>query len=288
MRFKSTVQKMSFAFATIAMVSAFAPDCASAQSGLQPPGVTVSESARKPLIGISLDISDNGKEASVPTYYYQAIEKSGGLPILLPPMPKDDLLVLLAKLDGLVLIGGADYPPDVYGDKIESKTRVMAQARADFDLMLAKTALTDSRMPILGICAGCQLLNITQGGSLVQDIPSKFPQSKVVHGGPYDGKSGPRMHEVSFVKDSLLGKLYANAPLPVPTSHHQCLNNVGTGLKVVATTADGLPEAIEKEGTRFIVGVQWHPERDYENNKALFAEFMKNASENKTLNLTHN
>jgi putative glutamine amidotransferase len=232
---------------------------------------------KRPLIGINVDVNEVPKEASVPSYYFEAIEKSGGIPILLPPMKTSTLNEVLKKLDGLLLIGGADYPPVSYGAEPESKTNVMSSSRAEFDLSLVKAALNIPDLPILGICAGCQLLNITEGGSLVQDIPSKFPQSKVIHGGPYDAATGPRMHEVSFSKNSLLDKLYCKASLSVPTSHHQCLGNIASDMKVVARTSDGLPEAIEKDGSRFIVGVQWHPERDFNNNKALFAEFIRNA-----------
>lgn len=232
---------------------------------------------KRPLIGINVDIDEVPKQASVPSYYFEAIEKSGGIPVLLPPMKTNDLKEVLKKLDGLLLIGGADYPPACYGAKTEDKTKIMSSSRAEFDLHLIKAALDIPELPILGICAGCQLLNITEGGSLVQDIPSKFPQSKVIHGGSYDAKSGPRMHEVSFSKDSLLNRLYKQTSLSVPTSHHQCLGNVASGMKVVARTTDGLPEAIEQDGSRFIVGVQWHPERDFDNNKMLFAEFIRNA-----------
>jgi len=235
-----------------------------------------SERAR-PIIGINVDINETPREASVPSYYFEAIEKSGGIPILLPPMQTSSLKEVLKKLDGLLLIGGDDYPPATYGAEIESKTKIMPSTRSEFDLSLIKEAMNIPELPILGICAGCQLLNITEGGTLVQDIPSKYPLSKVIHGGPYDAKSGPRRHEVSFSKNSLLDKLYGQASLSVPTSHHQCLGMVASNMRVVARTTDGLPEAIEKDGVRFVVGVQWHPERDYEHNKALFAEFIRNA-----------
>jgi putative glutamine amidotransferase len=268
MRSKSVVEKL----AIVLLIALFA--C----SSLQTAAFADAEKAQKrPLIGINVDVNDAPREATIPSYYFEAIEKSGGIPVLLPPMKTSTLDLVLKRLDGLLLIGGADYPPASYGAKTESKTQIMSSSRSEFDLNLVKSALKIPDLPILGICAGCQLLNITEGGSLVQDIPSKFPQSKVTHGGPYDASTGPRMHEVSFSKDSLLDKLYNDASLAVPTSHHQCLGNVASGMKVVARTKDGLPEAIEKDGSRFIVGVQWHPERDFNNNKALFAEFIRNA-----------
>ena len=149
------------------------------------------EAARKPIIGINLDM-DSPKAASIPAYYFEAVEKTGGIPILLPPMPDADIPEALSKVDGLLLIGGDDYPPSLYGEKPEPKTSVMVATRSDFDAALVKAALAMPKLPILGVCAGCQILNISSGGTLVQDIPSHHPESKVIHGGPYDAKEGPR------------------------------------------------------------------------------------------------
>ena len=273
MRLKSGLDKMMTTMLVASLVWVYAQKAAGAGDENRLDG-----RERRPLIGINVDINEAPREATVPSYYFEAIEKSGGIPILLPPMPTSAWKEVLKKLDGLLLIGGDDYPPSSYGAAVENNTKTMPSSRAEFDLALGREALTMGELPILGICAGCQLLNITEGGSLIQDIPSKFPQSKVIHGGPYDAKSGPRRHEVSFSKNSLLDRLYGQASLSVPTSHHQCLGNIAAGMKVVAQTIDGLPEAIEKDGGRFVVGVQWHPERDYDHNKALFAEFIDNAS----------
>ena len=233
---------------------------------------------QKPLIGINLDMDANPKEASIPVYYFEAIEKAGGIPVLLPPMSPTDIPYALSKLNGLLLIGGDDYPPSLYGEQVEPKTSVMAAQRAEFDVALVKAAMDMPKLPILGVCAGCQVLNINAGGTLVQDIPSHHPESKIVHGGPYDAKEGPHRHRVSFEKDTLLSKIYGAAPLTVPTSHHQCVGKVGHDFNVAAHSDDGLPEAVERSGERFVVGVQWHPERDFEHNKTLFAEFIRNAS----------
>ncbi len=239
----------------------------------------------KPVIGINIDMGSNPHEASIPTYYFEAVEKSGGLPVLLPPLPAEDIPYALSKLNGLLLIGGDDYPPSLYGEKPEPKTSIMVKTRADFDVALAKAALAMPELPILGVCAGCQVLNITCGGSLVQDIPSHHPESKIVHGGPYDAKEGPHRHRVSFEPDTLLCKIYSGTPLMVPTSHHQCVGAVGQKLNIVAKSDDGLPEAIERSGGRFVVGVQWHPERDFENNKGLFAEFIRNAAKSRSASI---
>lgn len=246
------------------------------------PSVLGNENAKKPLIGINVDLNDNGhKEASISALYYEAIERSGGLPVLIPPMPAGDIHPVLSKLDGVLLIGGADYPPALYGEEAEKFTSVMHKERSDFDLALVKEALKMPAMPILGICAGCQVLNISDGGTLIQDIPAHNPQSKVLHASPEGWQKGFHKHLVEFEKGTRLAAIY-QAPLTVPTSHHQCIGKVGSDFKIVAHAQDGLPEAIERAGDRFVVGVQFHPERDFEHNKALFSEFIQEACKRQT------
>ncbi len=238
-----------------------------------------SAQTQKPIIGVNLDIEGaEHKEGTISVLYYEAIKKAGGIPLLIPPVSKADLQEILPKLDGIMMIGGADYPPSLYNKETEPKTSIMDKERSDFDVELTKSALATPDMPILGICAGCQVLNIQPGGSLIQDIPTHQPTSKIMHASHDGWKKGFNKHEVTFEADSKLGTIY-KAPLSVPTSHHQCIDKVAPGFRVVAKTADGLPEAIEKVGGRFVVGVQFHPERDYDANKALFAELIRVATE---------
>ena len=234
---------------------------------------------QKPIIGINLDLEGlEHKEGTISVLYYEAIKKAGGIPLLVPPISESDLQEILPKLDGIMMIGGADYPPSLYNKEKEPKTSLMEKERSDFDIALTRAALAKPDLPILGICAGCQVLNIQPGGSLIQDIPTHQPKSAIMHASHDGWKNGFNKHVVTFETDSKLGKIYS-APLAVPTAHHQCIDKVASGFRVVAKTADGLPEAIEKIGDGFVVGVQFHPERDYEANKALFAEFIRNASE---------
>lgn len=237
------------------------------------------EPAQKPIIGINLDLEGaEHRESKISVLYYEAIKKAGGIPVLIPPISGADLREIVPKLDGIMMIGGADYPPSLYNKDTEAKTSIMEKERSDFDVELTKTALATPDLPILGICAGCQVLNIQPGGSLTQDIPTHHPESTVMHASRDGWKKGFNKHTVTFEADSKLGRIY-KAPLSVPTSHHQCVDKVAAGFKIVGRSADGLPEAIEKTGSKFVVGVQFHPERDYEANKALFAELIKYASE---------
>ncbi len=258
---------------TLIALSAFAlslaPTSAQADSG----------QSQKPIIGVNLDLEGlEHKEGTISVLYYEAIKKAGGIPLLIPPVSGADLQEILPKLDGIMMIGGADYPPSLYNKETEPKTSLMEKERSDFDVELTKAALATPDMPVLGICAGCQVLNIQPGGSLIQDIPTHQPTSKIMHASHDGWKKGFNKHVVTFEADSKLGKIYT-APLAVPTAHHQCIDKVASGFRVVAKSADGLPEAIEKTGAAFVVGVQFHPERDYEANKALFAELIRIAAE---------
>ncbi len=261
---------IAFAAFCLTMVG-FHPQPAQAQAG--------SKSAQKPIIGINLDLEGaEHREGTISVLYYEAIKKAGGIPLLIPPVSNADLKELLPKLDGIMMIGGADYPPSLYNKETEAKTSLMEKERSDFDVELTKAALATPDLPILGICAGCQVLNIQPGGSLIQDIPTHHPESTVMHASHDGWKKGFSKHVVTFDADSKLGKIYGS-PLAVPTSHHQCIDKVAAGFKVVGKAPDGLPEAIEKTDSTFVVGVQFHPERDYEANKKLFAELIKFASE---------
>lgn len=234
----------------------------------------------KPVIGINLDLNTEGSKYSISARYLDAIAKAGGIALLVPPMSAAELSQVLPNLDGMLMIGGDDYPPSSYGQKTEAKTSVMAPARSQFDLLVVRSVLDQPPMPYLGICAGSQVLNIGSGGELIQDIPTAKPESKVAHSGKNGWQgSAAGSHVVTLHSASKLATIYAGKPLAfaVPTSHHQCVSRLGKDLQVAATTDDGVTEAIEVPGDRFVVGVQWHPERDFENNSVLFAELIKQA-----------
>lgn len=233
----------------------------------------------KPLIGINLDIKGGPpEEASVQTTYTDSVLKSGGVPVLLPPMNEDCLIAALARLDGLLLIGGADYCPSLYNEEPLDQLDLANPRRQMFDVTLARLALADEAMPILGICLGAQLINICQGGSLIQDIKTVLPESNIEHVSKNGWKEGFTRHDVKLESDSALHKIYGQAHFAVPTSHHQSVKNVGSGLSICAYADDGVVEAVEMPKRSFVVGVQWHPERDYETNKPLFDKLVEMAA----------
>ncbi|HEY9713418.1 MAG TPA: gamma-glutamyl-gamma-aminobutyrate hydrolase family protein [Chroococcales cyanobacterium] len=253
---------------TAISVSAYLPPLSAAEA-------RASSKEVLPLIGINTDVEGtNPKEAKIYSLYYEAIEKSGGIPVLLPPLSEEKTKAALHRLDGIMLIGGPDYPPSIYGQEKNPKTHLMHEDRSKFDMVLASEAIATADMPVLGICAGSQVLNIASKGSLIQDIPTQKPESKIKHSSPNGWEVGFARHPIAIDRDSKLYKIYGSTPPSVVSSHHQCIDKVGSGFKVVAHSEDGVPEAIESTDGRFLIGVQYHPERDYEGNKILFDAFV--------------
>lgn len=233
------------------------------------------EASTKPIIGVNMEL-DGSKPVRyvLDSPYARAIVQAGGIPVLLPPMSARDIEKVAARLDGLLLTGGLDYPPSLYGQKESPRVVKMNEERSRFDMDLARYALARKDLPVLGICAGCQALNIASGGTLVQDIPSTFKESKIKHASPNGWRDGFNHHYVEIKPDSKLRKIIGEKKIKVVTSHHQCVDKPGKGLKVGARAKDGVIEAVESEGDRFLIGVQWHPERDLETGKELFKKFV--------------
>ena len=231
----------------------------------------------RPLIGISAyrlpaDFSHwRGVESVlVPAGYVEGVVRAGGLPLVLPPIeeqPEDALDVL----DGLVLVGGADVNPAVYGQEPHPEALAFADERDRAELALLRGALARD-LPLLGICRGMQLLNIAAGGDLHQHIPEITPD-------PATHKAGPgkwARHEVSVAPGCRLAELIGERPTVV-SAHHQAPLEVGAGLEVVATAGDGTIEALELPGKRFALGVLWHPEEDPVGGAPLFRELVAHA-----------
>lgn len=232
----------------------------------------------KPIIGLNLDIASGPSAvAKIDADYYEAIQASGGIPILIPPMPDDDLSDIFEQIDGLVLIGGRDYSPELYGEAPHEKTKKLDPKREDFDMRLTALAIEESKLPVLFICAGFQAANIVLGGSLIQDIASELPESPVKHSGQDGSKDRSRKHFIDITPKTRLAEIYGSTRINVPTNHHQAPKVLGRGLKFVGKAEDGIMEAFEMPDRPFAIGVQWHPERDYDTNACLFNELIREA-----------
>jgi putative glutamine amidotransferase len=208
--------------------------------------------------------------------YVRAIEEAGSIPLLIPPIAEDDALTAIAaRLDGLLLSGGGDLDPTLYG---EQRLPQCGPAEAERDLTelgLARRALA-GKMPILGICRGHQLLNVALGGNLHQDIPTALP--KALRHDQFTGPRDFRAHTIRINASSRLAEILATRTYAVNSLHHQALNRLGNGVRVLARAEDGIVEAIEVRGHPFALGVQFHPEElapADEPSRRLFAAFVR-------------
>lgn len=209
----------------------------------------------RPVIGIST-CEDSGK-TRVNTVYIKAVERAGGIPLLLPCTRRPELIAdLLQQVDALILTGGEDLHPLLYGEEPLQQLEEVDSSRDVYDLLLLHVALKRG-MPILGICRGEQLCNVGMGGTLYQDLPSQQPQS-LMHRQSIPASVGA--HTITIEPDSYLYRLLGQRTAVVNSFHHQAIKEVAPGLKVSARAADGVVEAVEGFPTYNLLAVQFHPE----------------------------
>jgi gamma-glutamyl-gamma-aminobutyrate hydrolase PuuD len=222
---------------------------------------TTRDSDPPPLIGVTtyLEAARWGvwvrEAALLPAPYVRAVERAGGVPVLLPPATTRSAKAAVRGLDGIVLAGGGDLEPGLYGANRHAETSPPQPDRDRFEFAIIRAAI-EADLPFLGICRGIQVLNVARDGDLVQHLPDS-----VGHDGhsPVPGKMSS--HEVRITPTSALGKILGERA-DVPTHHHQAVRRLGKGLVAVAWTDDQVVEAVELQGHRFGIGVQWHPEED--------------------------
>ena len=237
--------------------------------------------SKRPRIGITSTYNGEKRQAELWESYTAAVYESGGLPLILPPTERyDQFEQYLDGLDGLLLSGGQDIMPGTYGQ--ESRTGFeltwqMEPKRDGFELALAQAALFRD-MPVFGICRGEQLLAIVCGGSLYQDLSlapaGDMPRIRHYQISPWDAPS----HLVSVAEGSLLRRILGQEQIAVNSLHHQAVAAGGQNLRPAAYASDGIIEALESTAHRFVLGVQWHPERMYETDapsRALFNAFVE-------------
>jgi putative glutamine amidotransferase len=214
----------------------------------------------RPIIGVTgeLEAARWGnwiREAVVsPVSYTRAVERAGGTPVVLPPVPAQSVSGLIAVLDGIVFTGGRDLDAALFYEEAHEENDPPDFRRDRFELALIRAAI-DEDIPFLAIDRGMHLLNVARGGTLTQHLPSRL--------GNETHRPDPvklTVHEVQLSAASKIGRALGASDVKVPAGHRQGINRIGSGLLTVAWTQDQVVEAVELQGHAFGVGVQWHPQ----------------------------
>jgi putative glutamine amidotransferase len=229
----------------------------------------------KPLIGLTSELIEqfdrrDWNAAHLLTHYTEAVAAAGGIPLILPLAQATDVEATLERLDGLVLTGSVpDVPAEALGQEQHPTTKeAMPMARWESEKVWLEAA-REINLPILGICAGMQVMAITAGSDIIQDLPSQWDNPQQ-HAGP------DRMyrHDVSIEPKTRLAELAPSDTVNIISAHHQAVCDVPTPYRLAASAADGVIEAIEDPGKSFCIGVQWHPERPLDQPDWLITAFI--------------
>lgn len=217
-------------------------------------------SRRAPLIGVSTSITvgTNPERAYVNSAYLHAVQQAGGVPVALPPqLSSASMRQLAGDLHGLLLTGGGDMDPALFGEAPHATLYDVAPSRDTLETSVLHVAL-DRGLPVLAVCRGLQVLNVALGGSLHQDVGTD-PGTQTPH-----SQKEPRdqpTHKVKLTPGCRLAATLGTDELEVNSMHHQAVKRLGRGLTAVAWAPDQIVEGAEiDDASRFVLGVQWHPE----------------------------
>lgn len=226
------------------------------------------------IIGVTPDVGENGK-ITINQDYLDSVTRAGGVPVLLPLVEDENAqAALLKRLDGLLLSGGPDVDPAIYGEEVLPCCGEINAKRDKVEISLLRKALKIG-LPVLGICRGIQVMNVALGGTLYQDIATQLPGA-IKH--PCYDTPKDKIHEVTALEDSWVHRVSGLKRFSVNSRHHQGIKKLGKGLVATAYSSDGLIEAVDDPEERFVTGVQWHPEslsNRYKEAQALFDAFVE-------------
>ncbi len=230
-----------------------------------------------PVIAITAKTEElrNRPQTTIPNTYARVIEEAGGIPFIIPITDKKENISEIARIaDGILFSGGDDIHPRYYGEEPLADMTISPDERTEFETALLREAM-QLRKPVLGICLGAQLINVTLGGSLYQDILTQIEK-------PLNHRD---QHNITIVEGTMLYRMFFGSDVTVFSTHHQSIKSPGKGLIVSALSSDGVIEAIELPDYPFLIGVQWHPEREPESEctRLLFKALIKAASQYQNL-----
>jgi putative glutamine amidotransferase len=210
----------------------------------------------KPRIGVTTtpETIDGRPVEQVNRVYVDAVVQAGGVPFVLPVLEPADAELALLAVDGLLLTGGGDVNPGFYGAVPVPEVYGVDSRRDAFEVALV-VAAARAGLPVLGICRGTQILNVALGGTLHQHVPAVTGRDHCLR-----DRAHELVHDVSIAAGSLLAATAGAADIGVNSLHHQAVDRVGAGLRIVAWADDGIVEGVESDGFGRFLGVQWHPE----------------------------
>jgi putative glutamine amidotransferase len=227
----------------------------------------------KPIIGISSEYvpntenPDRGDKLELSRLYVDAVREAGGVAVVIPP--STDIEAAARIIDGWLIPGGDDIDAKHFGQENHPKADVGDPARWEAESELYRRA--HPHLPILGICYGCQFLNVARGGDLIQHLPERVG---------HENDRGNRMQSYRLEQGSKLFDIVGQEEVVGKSAHHQAVDRPGENLRVVAVNDDGIVEALEATDRPWTIGVQWHPERtpDDEATRRLFRDFIEAAA----------
>ena len=231
---------------------------------------------KAPIIGVIPALNEELK-IILQREYTDSIIAEGGIPYIIPYVTDRDAARRVTEYcDGFLFTGGVDVDPALYGETVMPECGAIQRERDDFELLLSEVILRDKR-PVMGICRGCQLVNVALGGTLYQDIGTAI-------GDEISHRQSPPFtvptHKVKILEDTELFSILKKEEIWVNSIHHQAIKTLGEGLRAAAVAPDGVTEAAFSEGEKYISLLQWHPERTYntdDESKALFRRFIEAA-----------
>lgn len=240
----------------------------------------------KPVIGLTAftEPTLQKKRVNVSYHYIEAIDIAGGIPIVIPECRDLNMVdSYLERIDGLIISGGVDVSPYLYGENPLKEVTYFSVERDNFEIALVKGAI-DKKVPVFGICRGIQIINVALGGTLYQDITVQTGSS--LGHNPIEMPVDRLYHNIIVENGTALRSLFKNRSFLVNSFHHQAIRVFGVDLYATAFSEDGIVEAIEMKNNRYVYGVQWHPEdliNSYPDFKSLFQHLTDLALEVKGL-----
>ena len=237
----------------------------------------------KPIIGITVNslFTEGGvfsgmERVYVNQTYIHSVLQAGAIPILLPTV-ENELAIQeqLHRIDAVLLSGGSDINPLLFGEEPDTKLDFVLPERDDYEIRLTTLAHQMGK-PLLGICRGIQVMNVAFGGSLYQDIFTQSPNCTIKH--RQNSRRDFAGHTTDIVPGSLLHQILGETSLPVNSFHHQAVKAVAPGFVINAMSRDGIIEGIERPGS-FMLGVQWHPEMLVDSYPVMLELFRRLAAE---------